>query len=161
MLALLSNARKRVLAIRVSPFQSNKKRHRIDSTFYSLAAQLQWVRKAGYPYHLISAIMRSLLKKVKCSEKTSRVRSGRQAVVPCCHWSAQTLKKVGARYAVPVASSSPNQLVGFNRSINTSNGEEIKWTPAVKRTSLILFSAGKQSFIRSSFPVGGCTWVRR
>lgn len=67
---------------------------------------------------MISAIMWSLLKKVKRTEETSKER--RPVGVPYTDKVAHNLKRVGARYGITVVFSSPNKLVGFINSIHSS-----------------------------------------
>lgn len=125
----------------------------------SFEYQLNRARKSGYPAHMPSVVMWSLLKKVRCTEEPySKKKPERPVVIPYMHKISHNLKKVGARFGVPVVFSAPNKLSGYLAGIN---GKNVNSRLCDKAQLPPLFLAWERSYTRSLSLAGECMWARR
>lgn len=95
--------------------------HCMQSSFQH---QIERLKKAGYPRTVLTAIVESLLQKIK--GKQTRIhtpeeyRSVRPVAIPYSHRVAHNLKKVANKYKVPVVFSAPFKLASLCPRINNS-----------------------------------------
>lgn len=94
------------------------------------------------------------LKKVKSPEKTSRERPERPVVVPYTHKSAHNLKRVGARYGVPVVFSSAKNMAGLINAINCSRHERTDKKECDKKHATSFVPCKKEVIYQVPFTCG-------